>query len=255
MRRRIAVVIPARFAASRLPGKPLLDLGGKPMIQHVYERASLAQVDRVVVATDDERIFEVVKAFGGQVVMTSNKHVSGTDRVAEAALTLDVDIVVNVQGDEPLLDPTLIDLASAPLWESPQLVMSTVAHPIHTFEDLDNPNVVKVVCDKQGFALYFSRSPIPFDRDRFDAQSGHNLMDNQPPKGVLRHVGLYVYRADFLQTFAKLPPTELEMRERLEQLRVLEQGYKIRVVLSSRAAIGVDTPADLQRVRQWMNAS
>ena len=253
MKNRIVVVIPARFASSRLPGKPLLDLGGKPMIRHVYERASLAQVDAVLVATDDARIFAAVQAFGGQVVMSEKNHSSGTDRVAEAALALNADIVVNVQGDEPLLDPTLIDLVSTPLTEDATLVMATVAHPISATgsvatvdQEVLNPNLVKVVCDRQGFALYFSRWPIPFDRNH---GSGH--LASQRSTTLLRHLGLYAYRADFLQTFTLLPPTELEQREQLEQLRALEHGYRIRVVVSGSACTGgVDTPEDAQRVRR-----
>ena len=256
MKNRIVVVIPARFASSRLPGKPLLDLGGKPMIRHVYERASLAQVDAVLVATDDARIFAAVQAFGGQVVMSEKNHSSGTDRVAEAALALNADIVVNVQGDEPLLDPTLIDLVSTPLTEDATLVMATVAHPISATgsvatvdQEVLNPNLVKVVCDRQGFALYFSRLPIPFDRE-------HNIEQNvcnKLPNTFLRHIGLYAYRADFLQTFTHLPITELEQREQLEQLRALEHGYRIRVVVThDTVAGGVDTPTDLQRVRRLL---
>lgn len=260
MKHRIVVVIPARFDSSRLPGKPLLDLGGKPMIRHVYERASLAQVDTVMVATDDARIFEAVQAFGGRVVMTEKDHLSGTDRVAEAARALDADIVVNVQGDEPLLDPALIDLVSTPLTQNPSIVMATVAHPIQNtrldtgldtsseedHNEAQDPNVVKVVCDRQGFALYFSRWPIPFDRNH---GSGH--LASQRSTTLLRHLGLYAYRADFLQTFTLLPPTELEQREQLEQLRALEHGYRIRVVVSGSACTGgVDTPEDAQRVRR-----
>ncbi|MBF0161975.1 MAG: 3-deoxy-manno-octulosonate cytidylyltransferase [Magnetococcales bacterium] len=237
------VIIPARFAASRLPGKPLLDLGGKPMIRHVYERAMQADVAEVWVATDDARIFAAVQAFGGRVLMTSPAHISGTDRVAEAARTLTADIVVNVQGDEPLLDPALIDQVVAPLRADPRLQMATAAHPCQDPREAGDHNCVKVVCDRQGFALYFSRLPIPYDRE----PTAHT-----PP--LLRHIGLYAYRADFLQTFARLPPTELEQRERLEQLRALEHGHAIRVVLAHSAAIGVDTPADAERVRRLLES-
>ncbi|WP_227657639.1 3-deoxy-manno-octulosonate cytidylyltransferase [Candidatus Magnetaquicoccus inordinatus] len=237
----IAVIIPARYASSRLPGKPLLDLAGKPMIQHVYERAMQAQVAHVVVATDDERIVSAVQAFGGQVVMTSPSHPSGTDRVAEAARSLQADIIVNVQGDEPLLDPQVINQVAAPLVADATLVMATAAHPLHEQATARDPNVVKVVCNRQGNALYFSRAPIPYDRD-------------PAPKTapLLRHLGLYAYRADFLQKLATLPPTPLEQRERLEQLRVLEEGYLIRVVITEQAAIGVDTPADAEQVRRLL---
>ncbi|MBF0461246.1 MAG: 3-deoxy-manno-octulosonate cytidylyltransferase [Magnetococcales bacterium] len=246
----IVVIIPARFASSRLPGKPLLDLGGKPMIQHVYERAMQADVAAVWVATDDARIFDAVVAFGGRVVMTAPDHVSGTDRVAEAARGLAATIVVNVQGDEPLLDPALINRVAAPLRADATLDMATVAHPLYDAAEANDPNVVKVVCDRRGLALYFSRLPIPFDRDRQGEATS--------PQGVtapfLRHVGLYAYRADFLQTFARLPATGLEQRERLEQLRALEYGHTIHVVVADGMTIGVDTPADAQRVRQLLGA-
>ncbi len=176
----IVVIIPARFASSRLPGKPLLDLGGKPMIQHVYERAMQADVAAVWVATDDERIFDAVQAFGGRVVMTSSAHLSGTDRVAEAARGLAAAIVVNVQGDEPMLDPELINRVTAPLRADATIDMATVAHPLHDLEEARDPNVVKVVCDRRGFALYFSRLPIPFDRDQGGLAAP-----------LWRHVGLY----------------------------------------------------------------
>ena len=256
MKNRIAVIIPARFASSRLPGKPLIDLGGKPMIQHVYERASAARADYVLVATDDERIATTVRAFGGEVVMTDSCHLSGTDRVAEAARTVDVDIVVNVQGDEPLLDPSLIDLVSTPLADDATLVMSTVAHPLghplgtehppHEAGEVKNPNIVKVVCDRQGFALYFSRSPIPYDRHPNSPQN----RDSHPPTTFLRHLGLYAYRCDFLQTFTQLSPTPLEQREQLEQLRAVEHGYRIRVMVAEGVFPGgVDTATDAQKVR------
>ena len=245
MNHRIVVIIPARFSSSRLPGKPLLDLGGKPMIRHVYERASQANVDTVLVATDDQRVFSAVSDFGGQAVMTATDHLSGTDRVAEAALTLKADIVINVQGDEPLFDPTLIDLVSRPLLEDPSVVMSTVAHPMYAIPLNNDPNVVKVVCDQQGNALYFSRSFLPFDR---------NLANDHRPTPFLRHIGLYGYRADFLQTFTRLPPTELEQRELLEQLRALEHGYPIRVVLTDQSvAGGVDTEEDAQKIRRILS--
>ncbi|MBF0184178.1 MAG: 3-deoxy-manno-octulosonate cytidylyltransferase [Magnetococcales bacterium] len=237
----IAVIIPARYASSRLPGKPLLDLAGKPMIRHVYERASQAAVAAVWVATDDERIVAAVQAFGGQVLLTAADHPSGSDRVAEAARSLSATIIVNVQGDEPLLDPQLINQVAAPLLQDPTLPMATAAHPIDNPAEMQDANVVKVVCNRQGNALYFSRAPIPFDRD---------CPFNGPP--LLRHLGLYAYRASFLQTLATLPPTALEQRERLEQLRVLEYGYPIRVVITEQAAIGVDTPADAERVRQLL---
>ncbi|MBF0612669.1 MAG: 3-deoxy-manno-octulosonate cytidylyltransferase [Magnetococcales bacterium] len=237
----VAVVIPARYASSRLPGKPLLDINGKPMIRHVWERASQCRADRVVVATDDERIADVVRGFGGQVVMTSADHTTGTDRVAEAARLLGAEILINVQGDEPLLDAGAIDALIRPMVEDERLPMATLAHPIASLEELSSPDVVKVVCNVRGNALYFSRSPLPYQRD------GGPSMD-----GVLRHMGIYGYRADFLQTYARLPPTPLEQREKLEQLRALENGYAIRVVVVEKGGMGVDTPADLAKVRLVM---
>ncbi|MBF0193498.1 MAG: 3-deoxy-manno-octulosonate cytidylyltransferase [Magnetococcales bacterium] len=249
MGKNIAVVIPSRYASTRLPGKPLIKLAGKPMIQHVYERASQADVTQVVVATDDKRIFTAVKSFGGEVLMTSLDHVSGTDRVAEAARQLNADIIINVQGDEPLLNPDSINQAVKPLLLDDTIVMGTLAHSLTEIDDVKNSNIVKVVADKQGFALYFSRLPIPFSRNNNE----NNTTGKDPqkaPLGMLRHIGLYVYKADFLQKFAKLAPTQLEQLENLEQLRALEHGYKIRVVEISQAVIGVDTPEDVAKVQK-----
>ncbi len=246
MKERIVAVIPARHASTRLPGKPLLEINGKPMIQHVYERAMRAQVDRVLVATDDRRIRDVVVGFGGRAVMTDSRHASGSDRVAEAVREMDVDIVVNVQGDEPLLEPGLIDRTVAPLLRDTAIPMSTLAHPLVDAAEIDDPNVVKVVCDRDGFALYFFRATIPYDRN------GVRKGDDTGGTGLLRHVGLYGYRAFFLQQFTRLKPTGLEKLECLEQLRALEHGYAIRVVVAPGEVIGVDTPADLERVRALM---
>lgn len=251
---RFAVVIPARFASSRLPGKPLAELEGKPMIQWVVEAAQRSQAAAVVVATDDARILDAVRGFGGEAVMTSPDHVSGTDRVAEAAAGLGWPVIVNVQGDEPFLEPALIDLVAAPLLADPAIPMSTLAHPLADAGELFNPNVVKVVCDRAGFGLYFSRAPVPFDRDRF--APGGGLADGAAPEGVLRHVGVYGFRADFLQRFARLEPTPLERLERLEQLRALEHGHAIRVVVSRLAVQGgVDAPEDLERARRTARAA
>lgn len=235
---RVVAIIPSRFSSQRLPGKPLLRMAGKPMIQHVYERALRAQLDDVVIATDDDRIQTAVRDFGGRVIMTSKDHLSGTDRVAEAALGLEADIIVNIQGDEPLLDPEAINQAVKPFLTDSQLLMTTLAHRITETAEIMDPNVVKVVCDSRGFALYFSRAPIPWARH-----------EDNGPLGTLRHIGLYVFRKDFLALFAALPPTPLEKREGLEQLRVLEHGYPILVVLSNKAALGVDTMADYEKVR------
>lgn len=237
---RVVVIIPARYESTRLPGKPLADLHGQPMIQRVYERACLTRdVDRVVVATDDERIRAAVDAFGGDVAMTSRAHRTGTDRIAEVAAALDADVVVNVQGDLPLLDPAMVEAAVAPLGADPGLSMATISTAIHSREELENRHVVKVVSDRDGYALYFSRSPLPYCRDGVprDGALGH------------KHIGLYAYRRDFLLSFAQLAPTPLEQAEQLEQLRALEWGFRIKVVAVAAASIEVDTPADLERAR------
>lgn len=219
------------------------------MIQHVYERAARARrVDRVLVATDDDRVAAAVRAFGGDVVMTSSRHTSGTDRIAEAVRDIDTDIIVNVQGDEPLLDPALVDAAVQPLAEEPGVVMSTVSLPIRQVEEMLSPAVVKVVTDARGDALYFSRSPLPHVRDGADSTDG---AARAIAAGLARrHVGLYVYRRETLMRFAALPPSPLERAESLEQLRVLQDGTRIRVVpFEGEATPAVDTPEDLERVR------
>jgi len=233
-------VIPARYAATRFPGKLLADLNGKPLIQHTWERArKLASVSRVLVATDDERISQAVLGFGGEVVMTRADHPSGTDRVAEVARTTSSDLVVNVQGDEPLIDTKSVDELIRTMSREPAIVMGTLAHPINQESELASPHVVKVVADQEGFALYFSRAPIPFARSE----------GKHPP---LRHIGLYVYRRDFLLTLTALAPSPLELTEGLEQLRALEHGYRIRVLISPTPSFGVDTPEDLIRVRELL---
>ena len=242
------VVIPARYASSRLPGKPLADIGGRPMVLHVLERALQAGAESVVVATDDARVQQAVEAAGHQAMMTSPAHQSGTERLVEVAETLgwpDDVLVVNVQGDEPLIDPALIREAARQLVLHDDAVMATLAHPIHDHADFVNPNVVKVVADQAGYALYFSRAPIPWPRDAFAAQQAmpHEL-------GALRHIGLYAYRAGFLRTYAGLAPSPLERFEMLEQLRVLWHGHRISLGVTPVApAPGVDTPEDLERVR------
>ena len=231
---RAIAVIPARYASSRLPGKPLVDIAGQTMIERVYRRAEQAStVDQVLVATDDERIFAVVRAFGGEVVMTSPDHPSGTDRIAEAVRGLDAEIVVNVQGDEPLLDPAEIDAVVQPLREDAALMMTTLATPLL---DPSDPNVVKVVFDRMGRALYFSRCPIPYHR----SGAGNHY----------KHIGLYGYRKEFLLRYAALAPTPLEQAEALEQLRALEHGCAIHVAVTEHDAVSVDTPEDLERVRR-----
>lgn len=241
---RVVVIIPARYESTRFPGKPLADLHGQPMIQRVYERARETRgVDRVLVATDDARIRAAVAGFGGDVVMTSPAHRTGTDRIAEAAASLDADVIVNVQGDLPLLDPAMVDAAIAPLHADAGLPMATIKTAIRSGEERESPNVVKVVTDRDGYALYFSRSPLPYDRD---GAAGGAL--------GYKHIGLYVYRRDFLLSFARLAPTPLEQAEQLEQLRALEWGFRIKVAEVAAASIEVDTPRDLQRAREQLAA-
>jgi 3-deoxy-manno-octulosonate cytidylyltransferase (CMP-KDO synthetase) len=237
-------IIPARWQAIRLPGKPLAEIAGRPMIRHVYERAQQAStLADVLVATDDDRIMAAVREFGGEAVLTSSEHRSGTDRVAEAAATRTADVIVNIQGDEPLIDPHAIDSLVAPFLSEPGLSMTTLAVPIRTAEDIEDPSVVKVVVDRQGYALYFSRFPIPYHRD------AHGAVSLTPR---LKHIGLYAYRADFLQAFTRMEPAPLEKSEALEQLRALENGERIFVVLTEHDAVSVDTPEDLERVRRMM---
>jgi 3-deoxy-manno-octulosonate cytidylyltransferase (CMP-KDO synthetase) len=232
----VAVVIPARYGASRLPGKPLAEIDGRPMIWYVWDKARRAETpSRVVVATDDARIAAAVRGFGGEAVMTSPDCASGTDRVAEAARAMEEEVIVNLQGDEPMMHPSVIDAVAAPLAADPGLLMSTAALPQDDPEEYGRPSVVKVVVDGRGDALYFSRSPIPHYRD---AGTGR----------YRKHLGIYGYRRDFLFRVAALPPSRLEEAERLEQLRVLENGYRIRVVDVSHDSVGVDTPEDLKAV-------
>ena len=237
---KIIGIIPARYGSTRLEGKPLKDICGKPMIQRVYEAAQGAKLlDQIYVATDDQRIVHAVENFGGNVRLTSPDHKTGTDRIAEVAANLDVDIVVNLQGDEPLLNPAMIDEVIQPLVDDPALPMSTLCVPILEEEALHDPNVVKAVFDQRGNALYFSRSLIPYPRKR----------DNFT---AYEHLGLYAYRKDFLMTYINLPQSRLEINESLEQLRVLEAGYRLKVAVSAHPydGVSVDTPEDLERVRE-----
>jgi 3-deoxy-manno-octulosonate cytidylyltransferase (CMP-KDO synthetase) len=245
-------IIPARFASTRLPGKPILPLNHLPLIVHVIQRAKLAKfIARVIVATDDQRIVNAVQEHGGEAWMTSPDAQSGTDRIAAVAAQLDAEIIVNVQGDEPLIEPATIDAAIAPLLENSQIQISTTSEPITEVEDVFNPNVVKVTTDIEGFALYFSRSPIPYIRP----SAGQTLEEflQQTPSllaNYRKHSGLYVYRNDFLQQFARMQPSLLERLESLEQLRALENGFKIRVVGVAHRSIGVDTAQDYERVKR-----
>jgi 3-deoxy-manno-octulosonate cytidylyltransferase (CMP-KDO synthetase) len=237
----VVAIIPARYESTRFPGKPLALIAGKPMIQHVYERTrAAASVTRTLVATDDARIADAVRAFGGEVVMTQVTHPSGTDRIAEAAAALAADVVVNVQGDVPFLHGEMIEAAVELLRADGALPMATIKAPIRDAAEMANPNVVKVVTDRDGYALYFSRSPLPCWRD---AQASDVV--------AYKHIGLYAYRRDFLLTFARLAPTPLERAEKLEQLRALEWGFRIKVAETDAVGVEVDTPQDLERARAF----
>jgi 3-deoxy-manno-octulosonate cytidylyltransferase (CMP-KDO synthetase) len=240
---RVVALIPARYRSTRLPGKALANIDGRTMIEHVCARAGDARlVDAVVVATDDERIAEAVAAFGGTAVMTRDTHLTGTDRLAEVAEHLRCELVVNVQGDEPLISGDAIDAAVEPLLDRPDDPMSTLRRAIDDPADVASPHVVKVVIDREGYALYFTRAAVPYVRP------------GQPSPTVWRHLGLYVYRREFLLRVASLPESGLERAECLEQLRVLEHGFRIRTVETTADSVGVDTPEDLERVRRLVAA-
>lgn len=235
----VIAVIPARYDSSRLPGKALAEIGGVPMIVRVWRQTRRARsLERVIVATDDERIAHAVRAAGGEAEMTASTHQSGTDRIAEVAARIDAEIYLNVQGDQPFIAPEDLDALVAPMRAEPALAMATLATPITDREEWYNPNKVKVVCDARGDAIYFSRSPIPFARD------------GGVPAVARRHIGVYGYRRGFLLRFAALEPGVLEQIEKLEQLRALERGYRIRVVASVAPSMEVDTPDDLTRANQ-----
>jgi 3-deoxy-manno-octulosonate cytidylyltransferase (CMP-KDO synthetase) len=243
--RKILGVIPARYASSRFPGKSLANIDSRTMLEHVYERASMARyIGPLVIATDDQRIYEAARSFGARVKMTRGDHVSGTDRVAEVASEFeDVDLVVNVQGDEPLIDPGAIDAAILPLLEERAIPMGTLKKRIEDPREVTDPNTVRVVTDRFQNAIYFSRSTIPYRQP------------SDPAPIHYKHIGLYVYRRNFLLKYSDLPVGPLERAEHLEQLRALENGFKIRVVETDYESIGVDTPADLDRVQQLMRAA
>jgi len=242
------VVIPARYASNRLPGKPLIDIAGKPMVVWVAEQAVKSGADAVVVATDHGAIAEAVKGYGFEALMTRQDHISGTDRIAEVVQAMgwaDDTIVVNVQGDEPLIDPGLIEEVALNLAQHSEAAIATACHPIHDKVSMLNPNIVKVVMDIDGYALYFSRAPIPYARDAFAANQ-----DMPVDMPVYRHIGIYAYRAAFLKAYAGLAPAAIEQFEALEQLRALWHGYKISVAITQHApAAGVDTDEDLAQVR------
>jgi 3-deoxy-manno-octulosonate cytidylyltransferase (CMP-KDO synthetase) len=240
---KVIVVIPARYGSTRLPGKPLVALAGQPMIQRVYERAKAARrVDEVIVATDDERILKAVQGFGGEARMTRADHRTGTERVAEVAAHVAGDVFVNVQGDEPLLDPSSVDIAVGALLEEPRTEVATVGTPIKTPADIMDPNVVKVVLDFDENALYFSRAPIPWVRDAASKMQVRHL----------KHLGLYAFQREALLEYATLPQGELERIEQLEQLRWLENGWKIRVAEVEHDAVSVDVPEDVARVEKML---
>ena len=233
------VIIPARFASTRLPGKPLVDIGGKPLIRRVYEQAKkLKTAGRVVVATDDERILETVEGFGGKAVLTDPKHPSGTDRVAEVAEDAEESIVVNIQGDEPFFDTDAVDRAVKTLVDNPSLKVATLRVPIDE-DEANDPNVTCVVCDKKGNALYFSKLPIPNDRD-----------GNSKERPLFKHLGVYIFRREYLLVYSAMPPSPLELCEKLEQLRILESGEKIFCEITDTDSIGVDSPEDLARAKK-----
>jgi len=247
------VVIPARFGSSRLPGKPLLEIGGLPMIEHVWQQASASAAQRVVIATDDERIQAVARAFGAEVCMTATDHCSGTDRLQQVAVELGLEqehIVVNVQGDEPLIPPAVINQVAGDLARHTDAAIATLCEPIDEVDVLLNPNAVKVVSDGQGTALYFSRAPIPWPREQFAAAP------HQMPSGErwFRHVGIYAYRTGFLHRYIGWPPAPLEQEEQLEQLRALHHGVRIHVSPACEVVpAGVDTPDDLARLQALFN--
>ena len=242
MRSKVIGIIPARYHSNRFEGKPLVPIAGKPMIQHVVERAwQVDLLSRVVVATDDDRIASAVRSFGGEVVMTRSDHASGTDRLAEAAELIDIseqDIVVNIQGDQPLFPVEVVEQVARPMLDDPALPMSTLIYRIVRPEEIDDSNHVKTVFDRNGNALYFSRAPIPFQRNP----------DESDKPTYYKHLGFYAYRKGFLLTFVSLPEGEWEKFEKLEQLRALEYGYTIKVVLTEHDSIEVDTPKDVERV-------
>lgn len=268
---RVVGIIPARYNSTRFPGKPLALLKGKPIIQHVYEQVRRsASVDKVCVATDDERIYNSVVDFGGEVVMTSADHMSGTDRVAEVARDLDCDIVVNIQGDEPFIRPEMINDVVGLLSADERASIGTLAKRITDSREIFSPDVVKVVIDDDGFALYFSRAPIPYHRDGWSIQIKDYRTRRTDPGAVIdlqyhlstadafhcyKHIGLYAYRRDALLRFAALPSTGLEEVERLEQLRALVAGMKIRVKETIYDTLGIDTIEDLKRAEEWQSTS
>ncbi len=239
-------IIPARYSSTRFQGKVLADILGKPMIQHVWERAKQAlTLDDLIIACDDERVARVAEGFGAKVAFTAKGHASGSDRICEVINPLDVKVVINIQGDEPLIHPTMIDAVSRALLDDSSISMATIMKNIEDERVINDPNVVKVVIDKNNFALYFSRSPIPFHAKESDIRL----------PVYFKHIGLYGYTKDFLFTYKNLPVSYLERVERLEQLRVLEAGFRIKVIETKHDTVGVDTPEDLERVKQYLQSN
>ncbi|MBI4654611.1 MAG: 3-deoxy-manno-octulosonate cytidylyltransferase [Nitrospirae bacterium] len=267
---RAVAIIPARFSSTRFPGKPLAILKGKPLIQHVYENAVCAKlIDAVIVATDDNRIFDAVTGFGGKAVMTSPEHFSGTDRIAEAARGIDCDIIVNIQGDEPFIKPEMVDDAVKLLYDDSRASISTLVKKITDIGEIFSKNIVKVVFDNEGFAMYFSRAPIPFYRDEWkslkDLVSSDKSQVSSKRKNAcnlhlascnfFKHIGIYGYRKGALLKFTSLPQDRLELIEQLEQLRALASGIKIKVKETSYNTLGIDTIEDLRKAEEWLNLS
>lgn len=247
------IVIPARYDSTRFPGKPLASLNGKPLIQHVYENSVAAlRADEVIVATDSETIFERVESFGGNAVMTSSEHTSGTDRVAEVAMNTECDIIVNVQGDEPLVRPGMIDDVITLLSDS-RADIGTLVKRVTEPGDITDPNAVKAVFNSDGFALYFSRAPIPYHRDEWKDLDKFKIQNSR--FSVFKHIGIYSYRRDVLLKLKDLKPSRLEEAERLEQLRALENSFRIKVKETQFETIGVDNPGDIERVEKWLSSS
>lgn len=251
---KVVAIIPARYSSSRFPGKVVFPIAGKSMIRRVWERAGQAKgIDDVIVATDDERVQRTVAAFGGKYVMTSTECRSGTERCAEAADKISADIIINVQGDEPVINPHSLELLVKPFRENDRLGMATLKHPIESCASFLNPNIVKVICDEQDNAIYFSRHPIPYFRDKDELlkrweETGKRPEELVPPP--MKHIGVYAYRSNFLQALTRLPPTELEAAELLEQLRVLAWGFDIKVVTTPHDSLGVDVEADVKKVEE-----
>ena len=242
-------IIPARFASTRLMGKPLANIGGKPMIQHTYESASKSNlISKIIIAVDDKKVGKVVEGFGAEVIMTPKSIATGSDRIAFAARYYkDAEIIVNIQGDEPFISGTMIDQAIEPLVFDPKVNVSTLAKKIEDLKELKSPSVTKVVFDYNNYALYFSRSPIPYVRD------AKTNIERITKGDIYKHIGLYVYRKEALERFSKLEPTDLEKTEKLEQLRMLENGFKIKIVVTEFESIAVDTQEDLERARKYYN--